>query len=47
LRKPRPTVLAAAPNTIFLVATNPVDVMTQIVAVLTARHGVPPERVIG
>jgi L-lactate dehydrogenase len=42
-----PTVLAAAPNTIFLVATNPVDVMTQIVAVLTARHGVPPERVIG
>jgi L-lactate dehydrogenase len=42
-----PTVLAAAPDTIFLVASNPVDIMTQIVTVLAARHGVAPERVIG
>ena len=42
-----PAVLAAAPATIFLVASNPVDILTQIVTVLAARHGVPPERVIG
>jgi L-lactate dehydrogenase len=42
-----PAVLAAAPNTIFLVASNPVDIITQMVTVLAARHGVPPERVIG
>ena len=42
-----PTVLAAAPNTIFLVASNPVDIITQIVTVLAARHGMPPQRVIG
>ena len=32
---------------IFLVASNPVDIMTQIVTVLAGRHGVAPERVIG
>ncbi len=42
-----PAVLAAAPDTIFLVASNPVDVMTWIVTVLAGRHGVPTERVIG
>lgn len=42
-----PAVLAAAPATIFLVASNPVDITTQIVAVLAGRYGVPPERVIG
>jgi len=42
-----PAVLAAAPNTIFLVASNPVDIITQIVTVLAARHGMPPQRVIG
>src|SRR5271169_1484720 len=42
-----PEVLAAAPTTILLVASNPVDIMTQIVTVLAARHGVAPERVIG
>ena len=42
-----PAVLAAAPHAIFLVASNPVDIMTQIVSVLAARHGVPPEQVIG
>jgi L-lactate dehydrogenase len=42
-----PAALAAAPDSIFLVATNPLDVMTQIVTVLAGRHGVAPERVIG
>jgi L-lactate dehydrogenase len=42
-----PTVVAAAPATILLVASNPVDIITQIVTVLAARHGVAPERVIG
>jgi len=42
-----PAVLAAAPATIFLVATNPLDIMTQIVTVLAARHGVRPQRIIG
>jgi len=42
-----PPVLAAAPDAVFLVATNPVDIMTQITTVLLARHGVPSERVIG
>ena len=42
-----PAVLAAAPDTIFLVASNPVDVITQIVTVLAARHGITPQRVIG
>lgn len=37
-------VLAVAPDTILLVATNPVDVMTQIA---TRLSGLPPERVIG
>ena len=35
-----PAVLAAAPDPIFLVATNPVDVMTQIVAAIAGRGGV-------
>ena len=42
-----PAVLTAAPNTILLVASNPVDIVTQIVTVLAGRHGVPTERVIG
>jgi L-lactate dehydrogenase len=42
-----PSVLAAAPNAVFLVATNPVDVMTQIATVLAAKYGVPAGRVIG
>ena len=42
-----PAVAAAAPNTIFLVASNPVDIITWIVTVLASRHGVAPERVIG
>jgi L-lactate dehydrogenase len=39
-----PHVLDAAPDTILVVATNPVDVMTQIA---TRLSGLPPERVIG
>ncbi|MEQ8966911.1 MAG: L-lactate dehydrogenase [Azospirillaceae bacterium] len=39
-----PEVLAAAPDTILLVATNPVDVMTWIAQ---RQSGLPPERVIG
>jgi L-lactate dehydrogenase len=39
-----PQVLDAAPDAILVVATNPVDVMTQIA---TRLSGLPPERVIG
>lgn len=39
-----PQVLASAPNAILLVATNPVDIMTDIT---TRLSGLPPERVIG
>jgi L-lactate dehydrogenase len=42
-----PALLAAVPDTILLVASNPVDIITQIVTVLAGRHGVPPQRVIG
>ena len=42
-----PAVLAAAPDIIFLVASNPVDIITWIVTVLASRHGVAPKRVIG
>jgi L-lactate dehydrogenase len=39
-----PAVRAAAPDALLLVATNPVDVMTQVA---TRVAGLPPERVIG
>jgi L-lactate dehydrogenase len=42
-----PAVLAVAKQPIFLVATNPVDVVTQIVTVIAGRYSVPAERVIG
>jgi len=42
-----PDVLTAAPNAIIVVATNPVDIMTQIATVFAARHGVPAGRMIG
>ena len=42
-----PAVLVAAPDPIFLVATNPVDVMTQIVTAIAGRRGDASERVIG
>ncbi len=39
-----PAVLAAAPDAVLLIATNPVDVMTRIA---TRISGLPPQRVIG
>jgi len=42
-----PEVLKASPGAILLVATNPVDVMTQISTVIAGRLGVARERVIG
>jgi L-lactate dehydrogenase len=40
-------VLKYAPETILLVATNPVDVMTHLTAKFAVAHGVPSSRVIG
>lgn len=43
-----PQVLREAPDALLLIATNPVDVMTQVTArVAAAEAGTPPERVIG
>ncbi len=42
-----PRVVAAAPDALLLVATNPVDVMTREAARLAAPAGVPRERVVG
>lgn len=42
-----PPVLQAAPGAVLLVATNPVDVMTQVAVRVAGEAGVPPERVIG
>ena len=42
-----PQVLEHAPETILLVATNPVDVMTHLTTGYAAQLGVPSQRVIG
>jgi L-lactate dehydrogenase len=42
-----PQVLAAAPDAVVLVATNPVDVMTLEATRIAAAAGVPRERVVG
>lgn len=42
-----PRVLAAAPDALLLVASNPVDVMTHVAAAAAARRGVAPGRVLG
>ncbi|SEA45265.1 lactate/malate family dehydrogenase [Rubrimonas cliftonensis] len=42
-----PQIVAAAPGAVLLVASNPVDVMTDLAARIAAREGVGPERVIG
>ncbi|MEA3440442.1 MAG: L-lactate dehydrogenase [Chloroflexota bacterium] len=42
-----PEVLKYTPDTILLVTTNPVDVMTHLTAYYVAEFGVPPSRVIG
>lgn len=42
-----PSVLEYAPNTILVVASNPVDVMTHLAAECAAEFGVPSSRVMG
>lgn len=43
-----PQILNAAPDAILLIASNPVDVMTHMVARIAAKsHGIPASRVIG
>lgn len=42
-----PNTLNAAPNAIFLIATNPVDVITHISAKIASKYGTPYSRVIG
>ncbi|MFZ6029888.1 MAG: L-lactate dehydrogenase [Chloroflexota bacterium] len=42
-----PSILTHAPDTILLVATNPVDIMTHLAARYAAEHGVPSHRVLG
>ncbi|MFZ4815229.1 MAG: L-lactate dehydrogenase [Phototrophicaceae bacterium] len=42
-----PAILAHAPHTVLLIATNPVDIMTHLAARYAAMEGVPSGRVIG
>jgi L-lactate dehydrogenase len=42
-----PQVVRHAPDAVLIVASNPVDVMTHLVAHYAAEHGVPAGRVIG
>jgi L-lactate dehydrogenase len=43
-----PNILNVAPQAILLIASNPVDVMTQMVTTIAAQtHGVPSARIIG
>lgn len=42
-----PEILKNAPDTILLVATNPVDIMTHLAARYAGEHGVSSKRVIG
>ncbi|HYQ45445.1 MAG TPA: L-lactate dehydrogenase [Polyangiaceae bacterium] len=42
-----PSVLRHAPDTVLLVVTNPVDIMTHLAAHFAAEFGVPPSRVFG
>jgi L-lactate dehydrogenase len=42
-----PDVLTAAPDAVLLIATNPVDVMTQVATRIAARRGVPAGRIVG
>jgi L-lactate dehydrogenase len=39
--------VAVNPNVIFLIATNPVDIITHICTCIAQKYGVPPTRVIG
>ena len=42
-----PEVLKYAPDSIILIATNPVDIMTHVAAYFAKNEGVPSHRVIG
>lgn len=42
-----PSILEYAPDTVLVVATNPVDIMTHITASIAGEHGVPSSRVVG
>lgn len=42
-----PQIFKYAPQAILIVATNPVDVMTHVSAVIARKHGIPSNRVIG
>jgi L-lactate dehydrogenase len=42
-----PQIIANAPETVLLIATNPVDIMTHCTADTAAAYGVPSSRVIG
>lgn len=42
-----PQILDAAPDTLLVVATNPVDVLTHLTVQLAAERGVPANRVLG
>jgi L-lactate dehydrogenase len=42
-----PSVLRVAPDTVLLIVTNPVDVMTHLAALFAAEFGVPHTRVFG
>jgi len=42
-----PEILKASPDTLLLIATNPVDIMTHLAAQYAADFGVPASRVIG
>jgi L-lactate dehydrogenase len=47
MREVVPRILAHAPDAVLLVATNPVDAMTHLVAHIAAGYGVPSAHVIG
>lgn len=42
-----PEIIRYAPDAVFLIATNPVDIMTHLVTQIAAHHGIPQNRVIG
>lgn len=42
-----PSILEAAPQTVLVIVSNPVDIMTHISAKIAAEYGVPSSRVIG
>lgn len=47
IQKIVPSILQHAPQSILLIASNPVDILTQISAYIAYSFGVPPHRIIG